>query len=112
MSATSFRLERVGELGDDLVLKVEHIGDRLLERVTPDLAASFRIRQLRDHADALLVALDRALENVTDAELLADLRVVYSPSFCRLKPCFGEMIKRPPMRDRSLVRFWVIPSAK
>jgi hypothetical protein len=37
------RPERIGKLGDDLVLKVEQIGDRLVERVAPELAASLRV---------------------------------------------------------------------
>ena len=70
------RPQLVGEAGDDLVLHFEEISQRLVEAVGPKVIAGLRVDKLDVDPHAARVALDRALEHVADAKLLADFPCV------------------------------------
>ena len=72
LGGRQFRPQLVGEAGDDLVLHVEEISQRLVEAVGPKVIAGLRVDELHVHPHATRVALDRAFEHVADAKLLAD----------------------------------------
>ena len=72
LSGDQLRSQLIGDAGDDLVLHFEEIRGRLVEAVGPKMIAGLRVDKLDINAYAARVALDRASEHVTDAELLAD----------------------------------------
>ena len=66
-------VEGAGEAGDDLVLGLEDVGDRLVEALRPQMGAAFDVDQLDGHPQAIPGALDRTLQGVAHVERLADL---------------------------------------
>ena len=67
------RVEGVGKAGDDLVLHVEKVGDRLVEAVRPKMICALGVDELDVHPDAVGGALDAAFEDIADVELAPDL---------------------------------------
>ena len=66
------RPQLIGEASDDLVLHSEEISQRLVKAVGPKVIAGLRVDKLDVDPHAARVSLDRALEHVADAKLLAD----------------------------------------
>ena len=67
------RVKGVGEAGDDLVLHVEQVGDRLVEPLRPEMIAALGVDELDVHPDAVGRALDAAFEHVAHVEFAPDL---------------------------------------
>ena len=61
-------VQRVREAGDDFVLHVEEIGERLIEPLGPEMIAGFGVDQLDVDAHAGAAALDATFEDVADVQ--------------------------------------------
>jgi hypothetical protein len=75
------------------------------------MRAGARIDELGVDADPVLVALDRALQHIAHAELPPDVSGVDVLAL-KLKAVLRAITKLLWIRDRSVVRFSVMPSAK
>ena len=73
LSLNELGIQRVGEPGDDFVLHIEQIGDRLVEPLGPKVIAGFGVDQLHVHPKPVAATLHRAFEHVADVQLAPDL---------------------------------------
>jgi hypothetical protein len=67
-----FDLKHAGEARDHFVLELEQVRDVFLEPVGPEMRAGLGVDELRVDAHPVEVALHRAFEHVSHAELLGD----------------------------------------
>ena len=65
--------ELVGEPGDNFVLHIEEIGDRLVEAFGPEVHAGVGLDQLHVDAHAVSAALHAAFEHVAHVEIASNL---------------------------------------
>jgi hypothetical protein len=89
-------------------LQLEQVGHVLLEAVGLEMRAGLAINELGVDAHSVLVALHRAFEDIAHVQLLTDLLGVD----IQAKAVLRAITKLLRMRDRSVVRFSVMPSAK
>ncbi len=66
-------VERTRQAGDDFVLHVEEIGERLVEPLGPEMTAGLGVDELHVDAHAVSAALNAALEDIADVQLAPDL---------------------------------------
>jgi hypothetical protein len=66
-------VDLMGQAGGDLVLHVEEIGPPLVEALGPKMRAAFGVDELRVESSPLTGSLHAAFEDVSHAELAADL---------------------------------------
>ena len=59
-------VQSAGETGDDLVLHVEEIGERLVEPLGPEMIARFGVDELYVDPHAIAAALNAALDDIAD----------------------------------------------
>ena len=94
-----------------MILQLEQVGYVLVETVGPQMRAAFGVDKLRVDAHSVLVALNRAFEHIADAEFLPDfLGVDVSALVGEGRVAGDDELLR--MRESSVVRFSVTPSAK
>jgi len=67
------RLDDAGDTDGDFVLKFEHVFERAIEAVGPEMRSSLGVNQLRGDAHPVPALADRAFEDIADAEFAADL---------------------------------------
>ncbi len=75
------------------------------------MVAGFGIDELNVDANAATTTLHRALKNIANSEFPPDLLQIDIPSLVG-KAVLQPITKMPTMRDRSVVRLSVTPSAK
>jgi hypothetical protein len=63
----------MGQAGGDLVLHIQEVGALLVEAFGPQMRAALRINELRVESDPFARVLHAAFEDVSHAELAADL---------------------------------------
>jgi hypothetical protein len=73
------RRYRGNDAARDIVLHIEHVGQRPVEALAPHLRAARRLDQLRSHADTVPCAADASLQQVLGPECRPDtLRVAFA----------------------------------
>jgi hypothetical protein len=103
--------QRIGQSRHHLILQLKEIGDAFLEPIGPEMRAGRAIYKLSVDAHMVLVALHRAFEDVAHAQFLADL---FGVDVLALEgeSSVARDTKLLRMRERSVVKFSVIPSTK
>ena len=104
-------VQRAGQAGDDFVLHVEEIGQRLVEPLGPEMIARFGVDELHIDAHAVSAALNAALEDIADVQLAPDRLHVERLALVGERRVAGDH-EAPRMRERSVVRLSVTPSTK
>ena len=110
-AASKLRPKRVREARDDLVLHIEEIGDRLIEALGPEVVAGLGVDKLHVDAHPIAAALHATLQNIAHIQVAADLLNIDRFAFER-EGRIARDYRRPPMRERSVVRLSVTPSTK
>ena len=67
-SGLQFRLDNARNAYRDLILEIEHVVERAVETVGPEMCASFGLDQLRCDAHFASGLAHRALKHITDAQ--------------------------------------------
>jgi len=83
-------LDDTRDAGGDLVLQVEHVFERAVEAVGPEMRAASGVDQLRRDAHTPARLADRAFENVADTQLPPDLLHVDRLAFVRKTRIAGD----------------------
>src|SRR5580700_11384263 len=91
------------EARDDLILHVEEIGERLIEPFGPEMIARFGVDELHVDAHAVSAALNAALKDIADVQLVADLLQinVLSTSATRIAAIFRVSLNLRPSGRRN-----------
>src|ERR1700726_4455265 len=87
-------VDGMGQAGGDLVLHIQEVGALLVEAFGPQMRAALRINELRVESDPFARVLHAAFEDVSHAELAADLAGVDRVCPYRQKPCCERSRKR------------------
>jgi hypothetical protein len=104
------RLDEPGDADRHLVLKVEHVFERAVEAVGPEMRAGRRVDQLCGNAHALACLAQRAFEDVANAQFRPDLlhigrgdhhRAVAHPLALRHRPQLQLHLQGPREMSRS-----------
>ena len=70
------RPQLAAKAGDYLILHLEEVGETPIKTIRPEMTAVLGVDQLHVDSHLALIALDRTLQYVADAKLLADLPCV------------------------------------
>ena len=84
-------VQRAGQTGDDLVLHVEEIGERLVETLGPEMIARFGVDELHVDAHAIAAALNAAFDDIADVQFTSDLSSGRAACLCRQTPYFARL---------------------
>jgi hypothetical protein len=83
-------VERAGETGDDLVLHVKEIGERLVEPLGPKMIAFLGVDELHIDAHAIAAALYAALDDIADVQLAPNCLHVEQLAFVGKRRISGD----------------------
>ena len=105
-----------GELCRDMLRKLglhgEDIIDGPIPAIRPEMRARLRLDELRSYAETVVLPLDRALEDVTDVKIAADLPDVDCLVLVDLDRVAGHHLDCARKRARSVMMSSVMPSAR
>ena len=81
LSGDQLRAQLISEPRDDLVLRIEEVGDRRIETLGPEMRASFSIDELDVDTQPVTGALNAAFQYIGDVQLAHDLLQIEMFSF-------------------------------
>jgi len=105
------QVESSGEAAGDFALRVREVSAVGFEPIGPQVGAVFGVDQLHVDSDLVAGPPHAAFEDIADAELAPDLLHIDARALVG-KGGVAAITKLSEIRDRSMVKSSVIPSAK